>query len=1001
MSHQPPTTRTRTALVAFAVGSLLAAFGTGVPAAEADPGGPSRLDGPVAFKDGRYVVVLREPAATRYAGGRAGLPATRSTEGRFAGRTEAVRRYSQHLRRTQEGLAREVGADVARSYTVALNGFAARLTGDQAARLAGDRRVLLLRPDERRRVHTDRSPAYLGLSGRNGAWTRTGGPARAGAGVVVGVLDSGIWPESASFAGARLTAKPKTRWDIRRSGSTTSMDKADGTRFQGQCQTGDGWTPADCSTKLIGARYYPDVFALVPEADRSPKEYLSPRDGNGHGTHTAGTAAGNHGVRAKVDGVPFGRISGMAPAARIAAYKVCFDDTDEATGDCFTSASLAAIDDAVADGVDVINYSISGGADVLLDPVELAFEGAAEAGVFVATSAGNEGTVGSVNHASPWLASVAASTHKRLENTIVLGNGKRVLGVSVNRAPLGRHRLVQGVQAPASGVPVEDAQLCLADSLNPAKVRGKIVVCIRGVSARVDKSAEVERAGGVGMILVNPERGSLDADFHAVPTVHVSHTAARRLFAHLLQAGPRASARFVVGNLTRTKTPVPQLAEFSSRGPAAANDSDILKPDLSAPGVSVLAAVSPPSNRGRRFDLYSGTSMASPHVAGLGAFLLGLHPRWTPMQVKSAMMTSARRLVNAQGRLVEDALGQGSGQVRARKMLDPGLFVTSTPRQWLGYLTGQGLDTGVPAVAAKDLNQPSMAQGQVVSKVYFRRSFTATRAGTWTVSAKVPGFSVKLGRAKVRTSRAGDIEDLGVTFTRTTAPLGEFATGHVTLTGPTTVRIPVALRPVSVRAPREVAGTGVASSATVPVTAGFTGDLAVNVSGLAEADTAVDTVAEGARHYYCVETSDTTRALRVDVDAVDDTADLDLYGYVMSGDCNSAAIDYLALSATPAADESFTVEAPEAGSYVIEVDGYAGPAGGGDIDYRLDVFDVDAAATAGGLAAVPNPVPVTAGRATSFDATWSGLTADRRYLGMFEYDGALAPTYLLVDTEGP
>ena len=173
----------------------------------------------------------------------------------------------------------------------------------------------------------------------------------------------------------------------------------------------------------------------------------------------------------------------------------------------------------------------------------------------------------------------------------------------------------------------DDAALCGPDP-RPREGDGKIVVCPRGVFDRFAKSAEVERAGGVGMILVNPSPNSLDADFHSVPTVHVSDTG-RPGDRGPTSAGSPATA-IPLGNITGKVTPMPQAAGFSSRGPSLANGADILKPDISAPGVSVLAAVAPPSNSDRDFDLYSGTSMASPHIAGLAAFITGVQPNWTP-----------------------------------------------------------------------------------------------------------------------------------------------------------------------------------------------------------------------------------------------------------------------------------------------------------------------------------------------------------------------------------
>ena len=609
-------------------------------------------------------------------------------------------------------------------------------------------------------------------------------------------------------------------------------------------------------------------------------------------------------------------------------------------------------------------------------------------------AAGNSGPDAStVAHNSPWLTTVAASTHHNFENTLVLGNGAKIVGASINDKAVSSKKLVDSEASVVAGGDAADARLCGPDTLDPAKVTGKIVVCTRGVYDRVAKSAEVARAGGVGMVLANPSENSLDADFHSVPTVHITNTDAARVFAYLDAKGSAATARIEPGNLTNKTTPLPQIAGFSSRGPAIANDADLLKPDIAAPGVSVLAAVAPPSNSGRHYDLYSGTSMAAPHITGLAAFMLSVHPTWQPMKIKSAMMTTAGRVKDADGKTSNDLFAQGAGQVKPRRFFSPGLFVTSTPREWLGFITGQGFDTGVPALAAKDLNGPSLAQGQVTSSTSFDRTFTSDRVGTWTVSVSVPGFAATPSATKLVAKRPGDIETLTFDFTRTTAPLGEFSMGWVTLTGPTTVRLPVALRPVSVKAPASIQGTGTEGSVTVPVTAGYTGDLVVNPSGLAKAQTVDNSVAVDDFNLECVEIGADSRLARFDLDAADDAADLDMFVYYSPTSCDpDTLVAQVGQSATGSADESVTVTAPDEGFYVIEVDGFAAGGTGSPMDYQLRSYDLGPAATLGNLTVTPNPVPVVDQQETSFDVSWSGLDPDSSYLGMLEYDGALAPT---------
>ncbi len=777
-------------------------------------------------------MLLAQPAATRYEGGTAGLAPTKAPKGsQFDAQSLEVEKYSRHLERKHGQVAGSVGADVLTETTIASNSFTTELSAEQATELAADRDVLMLTKDTAFAMDTWNTPRFLGLesasgTGTGGVWAATGGVEDAGRGVVVGILDSGIWPESASFAGAPLKDKPSGKGTPYLSGGNTiKMKKADGKQFRGACETGQQWDASDCNEKLIGARYYPEAFvASVKPADRDPNEFISPRDGDGHGSHTASTAAGNFGVPASVEGRSFGKVSGMAPAAKIAAYKVCFNDTNPDTGGCYTSSTLAAVDDAIADGVDVINYSISGATATVVDAVEYAFLGAAAAGVFVATSAGNSGpTASTVAHNSPWVTTVAASTHAVFENTVVLGNGQKFKGASINGTALPSTPIIDSPAAGLAGANATLVRLCGPGSLDPAKANGKVVICERGVYDRVAKSAEVKRAGGVGMVLYNATPNSLDADFHAVPTVHVDTAAGTAIKAYAATAG--ATVSFQLGDTTGgSPTVVPQIAGFSSRGPALANGSDVIKPDISAPGASVLAAVAPPSGSGRNFDLYSGTSMSSPHIAGLAAFILGENPRWTPMTIKSAMMTTAYDLKKADGSPDTDPFAQGAGHVDPTKFFDPGLVVTSDEDDWLSFMNGQGAGfPGIEPIEANTLNIPSIAQGQVASSTTITRTFTGLRAGTWTIKADLPGFSVTMDKPAVTITHAGKSVPVTFTFTRTGAPFDAYAKGFITLTGPTVVRMPVALRPVALKSPASVAGTGADGRTTIGITPGYTG----------------------------------------------------------------------------------------------------------------------------------------------------------------------------------
>ena len=674
----------RLAAVATALAVAAALTLGSAPGAEAAP--PEPADPPSATP-GRYIVVLEDKPIATYGGEVKGLGGTRPAKGgRVKVTTERAKRYRAYLERQQDLAAARVGAEADKHYAISLNGFGTTLTADQARTLRRAPGVLSVVKDTPRTLTDKKNPIdFLKLSGRSGVWSALGGKSKAGKGVVVGVIDSGIWPESKSFAGSRLSRTPSTAvGKPYLNGSTITMKKSDGGTFKGACQRGDDFGPADCSTKIVSARYFAATYkAATPVAERT--DYLSPRDGDGHGTHVGSTAAGNADVPAKVNGRSYGKISGVAPAAKIASYKVCFTSVTYPDSTCYTGDSLNAIDQAIVDGVDVINYSISS-SDDLDDPVDMAFLSAASAGIFVATSAGNSGPGPStLDHVAPWVTTVAASTVKPYAATVVLGNGKKYAGIStVVQKKVGPAPLVPAAKVKTTGATADDASLCLDGTLSRVKAAGKIVVCDRGVNTRVEKSDEVKRAGGRGMVLVNLTDNSLDGDSHVVPTVHLNVPGSLTVRSYAARSG--AKATLVPGNTSGKPIRYPQLTSFSSRGPSLGVEGNLLKPDIAAPGVATLAAVAPPSNRNRKFDFYSGTSMSSPHIAGVAALYFGKRPKWSPMAVKSALMTSARRTKNPDGSVNRDWYAQGAGNVRPYRMFNPGVIFDAGEEDWRGIL---------------------------------------------------------------------------------------------------------------------------------------------------------------------------------------------------------------------------------------------------------------------------------------------------------------------------
>ena len=454
---------TTAALIATA---MVAGTALGASAAPQSIGG----GGQTSFTPGRYIVTLVDQAAATYDGGVRGFAPTTPPEGeQLNPRRQAVQNYTDYLAGQQDDVAASVGAKVTYSYTLASNGFAANLTAAQAVELSANKAVASLVHDELKQITAaQRSTEFLGLEGAGGVWESIGGAEQAGEGIVVGVLDTGIAPENLAFVGDQLGTAAGAEPYL--DGEAIKFAKADGGTFSGTCVTGEQFAADDCSTKIISARYFVDGFGAGNIGDASVGEYASPRDGNGHGSHTASTAAGNLETPASIGEIDFGYFSGIAPAAKIAAYKVCWTGT---TADgCATTDILAAIDQAVSDGVDVINYSIGGGAaDTTVSPTDQAFLGAAAAGIFVSASAGNSGPGAStLDNAAPWITTVAASTIPNYEGTVTLGDGQAFAGASSSVDRTEGAEPVSGPFVLAANVAVAGAEspnLCLANTLDP------------------------------------------------------------------------------------------------------------------------------------------------------------------------------------------------------------------------------------------------------------------------------------------------------------------------------------------------------------------------------------------------------------------------------------------------------------------------------------------------------------------------------------------------------
>ncbi len=964
-------------------------------------------------RNGVYIVQMLEDPVIVYRGGVPGMAATEPGQGQKVDPEHpAVVSYAGYLDgRHSDALRRAGGGRKVYDYRYGFNGFAAEMSAAQAEALKSVPGVISVRKDELVEADTSSTPTFLGLTDSGGLWDMLGGFGRAGEDVIIGVVDSGVWPEHPSFS-------DRTDCDDKHGKKQCKLDYHHIPGWHGKCEKGEDFNASDCNQKLIGARYFNAAWGgNAGIAAERPWEFTSPRDYNGHGSHTASTAGGNHGVPTTGAASVFGPISGMAPRARIAAYKALWSTEDASTASGFTSDLVAAIDQAVADGVDVINYSISGTLTDFLDPVQVSFLFAARAGVFVACSAGNSGpTTSTVAHPGPWLTTVAAGTHNRNgQGSVTLGNGATYSGASLATA-VGPAPLVDSTAAGLAGADPTAVRLCFTagdnggtPALDPAKVAGRIVVCDRGTNARVNKSLAVRDAGGVGMILVNTSPNSINADFHFVPTVHLQNTDRAAVKAYAATAG--ATATIAQATIVYDE-PAPFTASFSSRGPLLAGSGDLLKPDVIAPGQDILAAVAPPGNQGFLFNLYSGTSMSSPHVAGLAALLRNLHPDWTPMMIKSALMTSAYDVLDGPDTNPIVIFRQGAGHVRPNSAADPGLVLDAGWNDWLAFLCGTTSGVSPATCTAlsgmgysldpSDLNVASIAIGDLagVQTVTRRVTNVGHRRATYTASLTgMDGFDVAISPSSLTLQR-GATGTFTATFTRTAAPLSAYAGGQLTWSdGKHAVRIPMVVRPVALAAPASVSGNG--GPITYGVKFGYTGPFTATARGLVPATTFGGTIVDdptdsfapggpGTVSFDVAVPAGTTYARFALFDAsVSPASDLDLYVY--------QGTTLVGSSQGGTAEEEVNLLNPAAATYKVWVHGFAVPPPSASFTLFTWVLG---SADAGNMT-VSAPATATLGASGTISLDFTGLGAATKYLGSVAYGGSTDlpnPTIVRVDT---
>ncbi|WCJ37334.1 Subtilase family protein [Euphorbia peplus] len=587
-------------------------------------------------------------------------------------------------------LGRDIAQDaIFYSYTRHINGFAAFIEDEIAAQIAKHPRVISVFLNKGQKLHTTHSWSFLGVEKASSVipsgsiWKK----ARYGEDVIIGNLDTGAWPESKSFSEHGYGPIPS--------------------KWKGICQ--NDFDPSfHCNRKLIGARYFNKGYeAVVGHLNSS---FNTPRDKEGHGSHTLSTAGGNFVAGASVFGLGNGTAKGGSPKARVAAYKVCYPPV---SGDeCFDADIIAAFDAAIADGVDVLSVSLGGGATQFFnDSVAIGSFHAVKHGIVVICSAGNSGPADSTaSNVAPWQITVGASTMDReFTSYVVLGNNVMFKGESLSRISLSKKKnmfypIISAADARAVNSTVNDALLCKDGSLDAKKAKGKILVCLRGINGRVQKGEEAAKAGAVGMVLVNDKssQNEILADPHLLPASHLNYSDGLSIFAYI------NSTMSPTAYITPPETqigikPAPYMAAFSSRGPNSVTP-EILKPDITAPGVSVIAAFTEAQGptdedfdiRRVEFNSISGTSMSCPHVSGIVGLLRALHPTWSPAAIKSAIMTTATTMDNNKEAILNasnskaDPFSYGAGHIRPNEAMDPGLVYDLNVYDYLNFLCAIG-----------------------------------------------------------------------------------------------------------------------------------------------------------------------------------------------------------------------------------------------------------------------------------------------------------------------
>ena len=1021
--------------------AAVSAFGDDVsPLVDAGPGFGIRVadDGdPAAPKT--YIVQLREPAAAEVASRMAAatlVPDPSSRRPKFDRNSAFAASYTTKLREKHDRLLAGTGAGVQKlySYVYGMNGFAARMTAAQAHKLALRDDVLHVWQDEIRPLTTNFSAEFLELfDGTDGLRGDLNGED-----IVIGFIDSGIYPEHPALTDMQQADRPRACqgawaentllgiWLCRR--YTRLEDRLvyePPEDWNGACEAGQQFEETACNNKLIGARFFIEGAQSTGPID--PGEIRSPRDVDGHGTHTATTAAGNR-VNASIFGSRIATIEGLAPRARVAAYKACWLRPGDQRASCNTSDLARAVDAAVADGVDIINYSVGGTLLTVTAADDVALLAAARAGVVSVVSAGNDGpnlrTIGSPA-GSPWVITVGASTR----------DGQTSVEAMQVQSPAGLAGKYASLEAnftpPLEDVDPLEASVILADDddttledggegttsdgcqalVNTLRMEGNIALLQRGGCDFDVKIANAEDAGAIAAIVYNiagdPFVMNGSNELSDIPAIMIGQADGNR-FIEEIDAGSEIVAVLEKGLFLTESETGNIMADFSSRGPGPVRS--ILKPDLTAPGVNILAGITPDavnSTPGEEYGYLSGTSMSTPHVSAMVALLKQARPGWSPAAIRSALMTSARQSLNqADGETPANPFDFGAGHIVPNAARDPGLLYDAGVEDYDAFACGAGLDAVSQercdelasrgfSFEPEDLNQASIAVDQVTSATTLRREVSNPTgdARTFTASVEPPaGMTVAVDPPAVSLPAFGSAE-YEITLRYESGPLDLWRFGSLTWSNDDTdARSPIAVRPVTLSAPGELTSFGGTGSGAFDVDFGYTGSYEARVHGLRLPRIINGFVDNDPTKTFSFRNENGVTVHQIDVpddqlhlrfatfDALTDgDDDLDMYIYFCPDNVNCNLIGE---SGGPTAEEQFDLFRPAAGRYAVLIHGFETDevAGGPGANYQLLGWSFGNFDDQGNLT-VSAPATVSTGTTETITVNWTNLESNTIYFG--------------------